>query len=140
MTFERERFDRFVVASMFLHGALLAFIVLSPKLFPSFGTNWGSTTGGSGGIQVKVVGSVSGVPLPTPEVVQENAPANESPGLYKTEPAPPAPPDKTAELIPDNKASVKPPPKAPPKPPAAKSAVAAPPTPSNAIPYGQGGR
>src|SRR3954462_9963918 len=140
MTFEDERLDRWLIASVLLHGAVFTLVIFSPRFFPSLGPNWGAQAGGAVGTSVKVVSSVSGVPLPTPEVVQENAPANESPGLYKTEPAPPAPPDKTAELIPDNKASVKPPPKAPPKPPAAKSAVAAPPTPSNAIPYGQGGR
>src|SRR5437016_2072403 len=141
MTFPGERFDRFVFASVFLHGALFAFVILSPKLFPSFGPNWGSVTGGSGGIKVNVVGNVSGVPLPTPEVVQENAPANESPGFYQSEPAPPPPPpDKTAELIPDKAAKVKPTPKAPSKPPAPKSAPAAEPPPLNAIPYGQGGR
>jgi TonB family protein len=90
---------------------------------------------------VKVVGNVSGVPLPAPPVVQENAPANDSPGLYKSEPAPktpPPPPDKTAELIPDKTAKAPPAPKAQPKPSAPKSAplVEAPPT--NAVPSGLG--
>src|SRR5215469_13996911 len=104
MTFEGERFDRWVVASVFLHGALFTFVIFSPRLFPSLGANWGSATGGSGGINVKIVGNLSGVPLPTPEVVQPNAPANESPGFYKSEPAPPPPPDKAAEPVPEPKA------------------------------------
>ena len=94
------------------------------------------------GTSVKIVGNVSGVALPTPEVVQEDAPANDSPGLYKSDPAPAPPPDTTAEKIPEPKAPLKttPPPKVP-KPAAQPSkTVPAPETPSNAIPYGQGGR
>ncbi len=143
MTFEPERLDRFIVASVLLHGALFALVILSPGLFPAFGSNWGSPTGGSGGISVKIVGNISGVPLPTPEVVQENAPANESPGFYKTEPEPPPPPPDKAELIPETKAPVKttPTPK-PPRPAVApsKPRPAQDEPPSNAIPYGQGGR
>jgi protein TonB len=141
MTFEGERFDRWLAASVFLHGALFTFVIFSPNLFPAFQSNWGTPTGGSGGINVKIVGSVSGVPLPTPAVVQEKAPANESPGFYKTEEAPPPPPPDKAELIPETKAPVKTPPPKPPKPAATPKAATAPePPPSNAIPYGQGGR
>jgi protein TonB len=140
MTLEGERFDRFVFASVFLHGALFAFIILSPKFFPSFGPTWGSHTAGSGGIQVKIVGNFSGVPLPAPPVVQENAPANDSPALYKSEPAPAPPPDKAAELIPEKTAKAPPKPKAQAKPAAAKSAPAAEQPPANAITASQGGR
>jgi protein TonB len=142
MTFEGERLDRWLGASLFFHAALFAFVIFSPNLFPAFQSNWGSTSGGAGGINVKIVGSVSGIPLPTPDVVQQKAPANESPGFYKTEEAPPPPPPDKAELIPERKAPVKttPSPK-PPKPAATPKAKAEPePPPSNAIPYGQGGR
>jgi len=142
MTFEGEKFDRWVGASLFFHGALFTFIIFSPNLFPAFQSNWGSTSGGTGGINVKIVGSVSGIPLPKPEVVEEKAPANESPGFYKTEEAPAPPPPDKAELIPETKAPVKTTrsPK-PPKPAATPKAKAEPePPPSNAIPYGQGGR
>src|SRR5215471_19954120 len=142
MTLRDERFDRFVVASVLLHGALFTLVIFSPNLFPSTGPSWGSQSGGSGGVNVKLVGNVSGVPLPTPAVVQPNAPANDSPGFYKSEePAPPSP-DKTAEKIPEPKAEVKktPPPKAAPAPATPKSTAAPEPTPSNAVPYGQGGR
>jgi len=143
MTFEGDRLDRGVVASVLLHGALFTLVLLSPKLFPALGPAWGSQTGGAGGINVKIVGNVSGVALPTPTVVQENVPANESPGFYKSEPPAPAPPDNTAEPIPQTKAPVKTTPT--PKPPRAalpapKSTAAPEPPPSNAIPYGQGGR
>jgi len=142
MTLAGEKFDRSIVASVFFHAALFTLVIFSPKLFPAFQLNWGSPTGGSGGINVKVVGSVSGVPLPTPEVVQEKAPANESPGFYKTEEAPPPPPPDKAELIPETKAPVKTTPPAKPTKPAAapKPAPAPEAPPSNAIPYGQGGR
>ena len=143
MTFEGERFDRWLFASVFFHGALFTLVIFSPKLFPALPANWGSPTGGSGGINVKIVGNVSsGVPLPRPEVVQEQAPANESPGFYKSEEAAPLPPPDKAELIPETKAPVKktPPPKEPKPAPAPKSTPAPEPPPSNAIPYGQGGR
>jgi len=143
MTVQNERLDRSVVASLILHGALFTAVVFSPKFFPSTGANWGSTNGGSGGINVKIVGSVSGVALPTPTVVREEAPANDSPGFYKSEePAPPPPPDKTAEQIPETKAPVKitRQPKPPRQVPPAAKAPPAPEPPSNAIPYGQGGR
>ena len=143
MTFEGERFDRWLFASVFFHGALFTLVIFSPKLFPAFQSNWGSPTGGSGGINVKIVGNLSsGVPLPRPEVVQEQAPANESPGFYKSEEAPPTPPPDKAELIPETKAPVKatPPPKQPKPAAAPKSAPPPEPPPSNAIPYGQGGR
>src|SRR5262249_24098467 len=120
MTFETERLDRWLVASVFFHAGLFALVIFSPGLFPAFQSNWGSASGGAGGINVKIVGSASGIPLPTPDVVQKDAPANDSPGFYKTEEAPPPPPPDKAELIPETKAPVKttPPPK-PPKPAAA---------------------
>jgi protein TonB len=144
MTFERDRLDRFVAASLIFHAGLLSLVVLSPKLFPNLGANWGSANAGPSGISVKIVGGVSGVALPAPEKVNETAAANESPGLYKSEetaPPPPPAPDKKADLIPETKAPVKttPPPKAPPAPAPTKT-VKAPETPPNAVPYGQGGK
>jgi TonB family protein len=116
MTYQEERLDRWLVASAVLHGAVFAFVILSPKFLPSFGpnSNWGDPKGGpSIGINATIGGNSSGVPLRAPEVVQDNAPANDSPGFYKSEPAPtPAPePDKTAEPVPQPKAPVKPAPK-----------------------------
>jgi TonB family protein len=142
MTFEEEKLDRWLFASVFLHGALFTLVIFSPKLFPTLGANWGSKSGGPVGTSVKIVSSMSsGVPLPTPEVVTEDAPANDSPALHKSEPEPAPVPDKTAEPIPEPKATLKktPPPKAPPKQAAQPSkAAAAPDPPSNAIPAGQG--
>src|SRR6266705_1340096 len=143
MKADSERFDRWLYTSLLLHGALFMVVIFSPTLFPMRGdANWGSATGATGGINVKIVGKISGVPLPSPAVVREGAAANESPGFYKSEEAPPPPPPDKAELIPETKAPVKatPPPK-PPKPaPAPKSTTAPEPPQTNAIPYGQGGR
>src|SRR5262245_38331478 len=137
---DSERIDRWLYTSLLLHGALFAVLIFSPTLFPMRGdASWGSKTGGAGGINVKIVGNISGVPLPSPAVVREDAAANESAGFYKSEeaPPPPPPPDK-AELIPETKAPVKttPPPK-PPRPaptPTKKSAPEPPDTPPNAVP------
>jgi protein TonB len=143
MTYEHERFDRSVVASVFLHAGLFAFVLFSPKFLSTFGPNWGSPNASAeSGINVKIVGSMSGIALPTPEVASETAPANESPGFYKTEPAA-APPvnEKKAEPIPDPKVLKTPKEKkvAPPAPPATKTPPV-PETPPNAVPYGDGGR
>src|SRR5215831_2066498 len=140
MTFEGERFDRWLLASVFLHGALFVFIVFSPKFFPNVTPSWGSQSGGTGGISAKIVSNVSGVSLPAPEVVTENAPANELPGLNKAEPEPPPAPDTTAEPVPLPTApKATPKPKAPkPAAPAAKTPAAPPAPPSNAVPYGEG--
>jgi len=143
MTLENDRLDKSIAASVFLHTALVALIVFAPRLLPSFGANWGSPTGSAdAGIKVNITGGLSGVALPTPPVVTPEAPANDSPGLFKSpEPNPPAP-DKTAEPVPETKAPVKATPTPKPKPtapPAPKAATPEPP-PSNAIPYGQGGK
>src|SRR6266516_6493557 len=127
MKADSERFDRWLYTSLLLHGALFMVVIFSPTLFPMRAdTNWGSATGATGGINVKIVGKISGVPLPSPAVVREGAAANESPGFYKSEEAPPPPPPDKVEPIPETKAPVKatPPPK-PPKPaPAPKSTPA----------------
>jgi periplasmic protein TonB len=136
-----DRLDRFIVASVLLHAGLFSLILLSPRLFPDLGPNWGAQTGTpDAGIQAKIVGSLSGIALPAPPVVNEKAPANESPGLYKSPEAAPRVPDKAAEPIPEKTAPVKPPPPKPnAAPPTPKSAPTAEP-PANAVPYGQGGR
>jgi protein TonB len=141
MTYPDERMDRWLIASTILHIALFSLVILSPHFFPHIVTNWGSPTGGTGGISAKIVSSISGVALKTPEVTNETAPANDSPGFYKSEPAPTPEPDKTAEPVPEPKAIVKTTPTPKPKPPApAAKSTPAPEAPPNAIPYGQGGR
>ena len=140
-----ERFDRWVMTSLLLHSVMFLLVVFSPSLFPVRGdSNWGSATGGVGGIQVKIVGSVSGVPLPSPAVVRENVAANESKGFYTSEKPEPEPVPDEAEPIPETRAPVKVTP--PPKPPRPSRRPAKPPepeppdVPSNAVPFGQGGK
>ena len=171
MKADSERFDRWLYTSLLLHGALFMVVIFSPTLFPMRAdTNWGSATGATGGINVKIVGRISGVPLPSPAVVREGAAANESAGFYKSEEAPSPPPPEKAEPIPEAKAPVKttppppdkaepipetkapvkptppppkttPPPPKPPRPaPAPKAASQPPDTPPNAVPFGQGGK
>jgi periplasmic protein TonB len=139
-----DKFDRWLVMSAVLHCAIFALIVFSPTLFPMRGdASWGSETGGDGGINVKISGTVSGVSLPSPEVVTQDAAANESQGFYKTEDAVPAPPTNDAEPVPDPKAPVKVTPP-PPKPRRPVTPTNTPPDepeiPANAVPFGQGGR
>jgi TonB family protein len=143
MTYEQERFDRSVVASVFLHAGLFAFVLFSPKFFPTTGMNWGSPNASTAsGISVKIAGSVSGIALPTPEVVSETAPANDDPGFYKAKPveAPPEPTKKAVE-IPDPKVLKTPPAKkAAPSAPSAAKSTPTPEIPPNAVPTGDGGR
>ncbi len=141
-----DKFDRWIAASVILHGALFAFVVFSPKFLSGDVKPWGSDKArGDGGIKATMVESISGVALPAPPVVNEEAPANDNPGLGKTEVAPPPPPDVKAVEIPEPKAPRKAAPKAAPKPP--KPAAAAEKKkhddespPSNVVPYGLGGR
>jgi len=142
-----DKFDRWIVASAVLHGLIFTLVVLSPSLFPMRGdANWGSNTAGDGGINVKITGSLSGIALPSPEVVTEDAAANDSKGLYKTEEeATPPPPEPDAIPVPETKAPVKvTPPKPKPRPvvPAKKNPTPAPEpeVPTNAVPFGQGGK
>ncbi len=140
MTADTGRIDKWLFASALLHGALASLVIFSPQLFPGSVQGWGSATGGSGGIDVRIVGSVAGLALPSPEVVRENVPANESAGFYKSEAAAPESPGK-ADLIPETKVPVKTPaPPKPERPAAAVKSVPAPPAPLNAVPFGQGGK
>ena len=139
-----DKFDRWLVMSVVLHGAIFALVVFSPILFPSSGNaSWGSDKAGDGGINVKITGSLSGVSLPSPDVVTEGAAANDSQGFYKTEDAVKPPPADDAEPVPDPRAPVKvtPPPPKPRRPVTpAKTPPAQQEVPENAVPFGQGGR
>jgi protein TonB len=139
-----EKFDRWLVLSVTLHAIFFAVVLASPVLFPMSGhATWGSATAGNGGIDVKIVSSISGIALPSPEIVRDDAPANESKGFYKSDPEPtPPPPPENAEPIPETKAPVKAPPQPKPAPPPSRPAKTkeTPPAPANAVPYGEGGR
>lgn len=134
-----ERFPAWLGASMALHVCLAVFILVAPSILALQGdSSWGDETGSDGGVEVRLVSNVSGIALPSPPVVREQAVANDSQGLHQTETAP-RPEVPVAEKIPDPEAPVKPKPvereprRAEPKPQVQ-------PPPDNAVPYGQGGR
>jgi len=138
---EPGKMNGWLVGSTILHVGLFAVILLVPRLLPSQASeNWGGANAGLEGIDVKLVGA-SGIALPSPEVTNEDAAANDSKGFYKAEPPPPEPPavEAKAEAIPEKNA--------PKKAEAKKEVAKAPPktktpepeAPANAVPYGGGG-
>jgi TonB family protein len=155
MTRDHERFDRGVLMSLLLHVVLASIVVLSPAIFPAFGgISWGSENAGGEGMSVQIVASISGVPLPAPAVVNDEAVANESAGFHESEPEPAVEPEPTpegpvpeAEPVPETTASFEttppaPPPETipPPGPPPDESEPEAEPDVDNAVPFGEGGR
>ncbi len=144
-----EKLDRWIVMSIVLHAGLVAVALFSPGFFSLQGSETWGGAGAGDAINVKIEsGNSAGIALPSPEVVKENAAANDSKGLYQSEPeTPPPPPPEKAEPIPEKIA----PPKIaktakaePPAPPkidhVAKKPTPDPATPSNAVPYGGGGQ
>src|SRR5258707_14936062 len=84
---------RFLVYSLFLHGAVLAAMVVSMVLHFQ-GNRWGDEGGGSEGeVNVKPVGSI-GLPMPKPPDVTESKTFDPTDSIYKTlpQPKPPEPP------------------------------------------------
>ncbi len=119
--------------SLLLHLVLFASLGASTVLSHR-GQSWGGPGGGA--ISVKLVGGLSGIPLPRPEVVTANRVVDPTKGLYKSEPAPKKiqpPPDAAA--IPEFKKE-----KAP-RYVTNKSRILEDntPPPPNAVPFGQGG-
>jgi TonB family protein len=138
---EPDKLNRWLVGSTVLHVGLVAVILLVPSLLPfQASESWGGANAGLEGIDVKLVGA-SGIALPSPEITNPDAAANESKGFYKEEPPPPEPPavEEKAEAIPEKNA--------PKKAEAKKEVAKAPPktktpepeVPSNAVPFGSGG-
>lgn len=137
-----EKLDRWIVASVGLHVAVVLGVFVAPSLFQAKGTSWGSSTGGSGGVNVRIVGSMSGLPLPAPVVATDDAVAGDSKSLYKAPPEPKvkasAASDPDAVKLP-SKTAPKAKPDVPVKPGKAVKAAAVTPSPSNAVTYGSGG-
>lgn len=90
-----EDLKRPLLVSGAAHGVLLALLLVAFPPQPR-GEPWGGPGGGA--IQVSVVGSLPGVPLPRPSVVAENPVASESPGLYPTQPQTQRPENRGTEL------------------------------------------
>ena len=132
-----DKLGSFVVASAALHVFLVVAVVFGPQLFPTrASTPWGTSM--DKGIKVGVTSSLPGIPLPSPPVVQENAPATSSKTLNPAE----APTAKPVPSVADVKV-----PTGKTKPEKARPTQVASnvqpgkeaPAPSNAIP-GQGGQ
>jgi protein TonB len=122
-----------LVWSLAAHGLLAAALAVS-TLLSHRGEGWGGPGGGS--VSVKLVGGLSGVPLPRPETVTTNRVVDETKGLYTSEPVPkPPPPPPDAKEIP---AFTKDKPRRIASRPSKILENDAPPPP-NAVPYGRGG-
>jgi TonB family protein len=132
---DQEAFRKFLTYSLILHGLLFLFIALS--IYLKFGRDEWSGVGGDGGnpTKVKLVGSVSGIPLPPKPSVTESTTADPSNDLFAEEtppkslPLPPKEPVKPADKIPEFKHEK-------PLPETHKSKVDRPktPVPDNAVP------
>jgi TonB family protein len=124
-----------LVWSFFFHGMLFASMAVS-TLLSHRGDSWGSAGGGDS-VSVKLVGGLSGVPLPRPDVVTTSPVVDPSKGLYKAEPVPkPVKPPIDAEDIPEFAKEKQP--RYVTRPSKILKDDETPP-PENAVPYGRGG-
>ena len=90
---------RYIVYSLFLHGALTVAIVAS-IFFHYRGNPWGDIGGGSeGNVKVNLVGS-AGIPMPKPPEITESRTFDPTDSLYKAQPQPkpPEPPKDVTKL------------------------------------------
>lgn len=131
-----ENLRRSLVASAGLHAALAGVLLGYGLIRFGRGESWGNPWEKGASARVGAVASLPGVPLPRPLRTTPNTVANQNPGLYQTEPAPPPPPEQ-AEEIPKFKDAV-----APEQPKRIntriqKQTLTPPP---NAVPFGAGGQ
>jgi protein TonB len=119
-----------LVWSFLLHTLLLGSLALGNR-WSRRGEVWG---GPGGAITIGLVGSLSGIPLPQPEVQTPSRVADETRGLYKSKPRPEELETRATKLprFERNK-----PPRYPSRPSRLLENPVAPP--AGAIPYGQGG-
>ncbi len=133
----RDTLSGTLFVSIALHGLLIFAGFAYSNLGLHFGAGWGQSWNTSGAIRAHAVSSLPGVPLPAAMLATMNNVATQNPGLYKTEPEPPPPPELKAEQIPKFQEATKPERverinKRMPK-------VETPP-PANAVPFGSGGQ
>jgi hypothetical protein len=129
-----ESFKAPLVLSVVFHSLLFGALAVSTVISHA-GGSWGGV-GAGGSISVKLVGGLSGVPLPQPETVTTSRVVDSTKGLYKSEPKPKAPEPKTdAQQIPEFTKEKQP--RYDTRP--SKVLEDATPPPPNAVPYGQGG-
>lgn len=100
------------------------------------GEMWGGGGGEGAAVQVRLVGSLPGIPLPTPEAVTQSRVVDVTHGLYKSEPPPKIPLEPKATQLPEFMKEKRPVWKTPRKSKVLENKAQPPP---NAIPYGQGG-
>jgi periplasmic protein TonB len=117
-------FHAFLLASIFLYAAILG---------SEHAENWGGS-GGGGAISATLVSNAS-IPLPTPEVETKNIVANESKGVSQSLPTQVEKPTPEAIAIPDKNTKTKP----SPSNTTSANTKPKPVTPSNVVPFGQGG-
>jgi protein TonB len=131
--------DDLTLKKTFVYSVILHVILTASMLVSAFlvrhGDEWGGPGGGQGSVTVKLVGSLAGIPLPTPAVVTPSRVVDTTKGLYKEEPRKPEPPTDATKLPKFTREK-------PPKTISPPSRVLENPTPppENAVPYGQGGR
>src|SRR6266446_3991956 len=124
-----------LVWSALFHTLLFGSLAVSTLVSHS-GDSWGGSAGAGGAISVKLVGGVSGVPLPRPESITTSRVVDTTKGLYKAEPKPKVPEPLTdAKQIPEFTKQKQP--KYVSRP--SKVLEDTTPPPPNAVPYGQGG-
>jgi len=120
--------------SVLMHIAVAA-LLIGNAYWSHRGEGWG---GPGGAVQVGIVGSVPGIPMPRPEVETPNRVVDETKGLYKTIPPPELKEPPPPEAVPITKFKLLKPPE---KYVTRKSKTLENPTPPppNAVPYGGGG-
>jgi len=145
---------RFLVYSVFLHGALVLAIGLS-AWYQYRGNQWNNYGGNLGNdVKVSLVPS-AGIPMPKPDVTSDSHAVDPTKGLYKEEPKPPDIPEVPQDALAIPKFKEEQPPKPKPvvhpdkefKDEPRKKPVVHPskvfedlrPTPNNAVNYGKGG-
>jgi len=121
--------------SMVLHSLLFGSLAVS-TIMSHRGDLWGGP-GGGGAMSVKLVGGVSGVPLPRPETVTTSRVVDPTKGLYKAEPKPKPPKEIPKDATPIPKFTKEKQPYYVTRP--SKTLEDPTPPPQNAVPYGQGG-
>ncbi|MCL5006114.1 MAG: TonB family protein [Acidobacteria bacterium] len=134
----RESLRGPLLASIVFHGLLLVIAVVYTFLGSRMGKGWGQSLSSGSAIHVNAVASLPGVPLPSPRLTAPSTVAVESPGLYQTEPVPKPPPSPDVEKIPKFKEAVKPERQKIRANPRIQKEIVPPPT--NAVPFGQGGK
>lgn len=117
-------FHAFLVSSIFLYAAYIG---------SQHAEDWGGEGGGGGAISATLVSNAS-IPLPTPDVETKNIVANESKGVSESLPTQKEQPTPEAIAIPEKNT-----PKTKPSQVNSAATKPKPVTPSNVVPFGQGG-